>query len=107
MLFEARPRIEALCSFVGHVLAEHPRTNALMLLVAVDLIKNQGDSPANIYERTTGMRASTAAENCISRLRGMGFCRLEESEYQGGASSRRHVYLTAKAAELLELSPSK
>jgi hypothetical protein len=107
MLYEATPRVDGLCRFVGEVLAEHPRTNALMLLVAVDLIHNQGDSPANIYERTTGMRASTAAENCITRLRSMGFCELAEGEYQGGASGRRQVFLTEKAASLLELGPTK
>jgi hypothetical protein len=107
MIFESTPHVEGLCRFVGEVLAEHPRTNALMLLVAVDLINNQGDSPANIYERTTGARASTAAENCITRLRSMGFCELADGEYQGGASGRRQVFLTAKAASLLELRPSK
>lgn len=107
MLYETTPRVEDLCRFVGHVLSEHPRTNALMLLVAVDLIHHQGDSPANIYERTTGARSSTAAENCITRLRRMGFCQMAIGEYQGGATGRRQVFLTDKAALLLRLEPSK
>lgn len=103
ILYQTKPNLDGLCDFISSVVADQPRTTALVMLVMVDLIKHQGDSPANIIERATGERSNSTAEGCIARMKTMGLCDVVPSPYQGGVTGRRQVFLTSKAAKMLRL----
>lgn len=81
-----------------------PKTSVIVLSIIMDIVRNQGDSPANIGERVLDNRDSSTVQGMIKKLEGMGWLVLHEVQYQHGQYPRKQVYLSSKLAELLELT---
>lgn len=81
-----------------------PRTTVLMLQVLLDVVRHQGDSPANISDRLVNDRDSTTVQGHLKKLAQWGWIELVDAEYQSGESPRKNVFLTLAGAELLQLN---
>lgn len=104
--YTPRLNIDGVYKFTEFMMNECPRISCLAVRVLIDIIRNQGDSPANIIQRTTGDRSSTSAESIIKRLEQLNICTLEElsSNERIGEPARKRVYITPYCAELLGLN---
>lgn len=106
--FNSKLTADGIYKFTELMMNEAPRISCLAVRVLIDIVRNQGDSPADIIERTTGDRDSTSAENMIKRLEQLNVCEIESlsGNERVGQTARKQVYLSAFGAELLGLKLS-
>lgn len=93
-------------NFCQYALQQTSRAGCLYVLIMMDIVRNQGDSPADIVERATGDRGNSSAETIIRKLAEWGLVKIDELSGRDriGTSARRAVYLTKNGADLLNLS---
>lgn len=108
-IYSSRLGVKGVEKFCQFVLQQTPRAVCLYALIVMDIVRHQGDSPADIVERTTGDRGNSSAETMIRKLADWGLVQIYELKGQErvGKTSRRAVYLTAQGAELLNLRATK
>ncbi|WP_339145259.1 hypothetical protein [Pseudoalteromonas galatheae] len=102
--FSGRLSINAIDRCIKTIHKESPKTSAITISIIMDIVRNQGDSPANIGDRLFDNRDSSTTHGVIKKLEKMNWIRLHEVQYQHGAYPRKQVYLTSQLAELLELT---
>ncbi len=103
--YTSRLTTDGIYKFTELMMNESPRISCLAVRVLIDVVRHQGDSPADISERTTGDRGSTSAENMIKRLAQLKICEIEalSGDERVGQTARKQVYISAFGAELLGL----
>lgn len=106
-LFSSKLTTDALFRFTGLMMERAPRRSCLVLRILIDIVRNQGDSPADVMDRCVGDRDNSSADSAIRCLLALGICELINVSGQEriGETARRRIYITAYGAELLSLQP--
>jgi hypothetical protein len=105
--FSSRLTINAINDFVTFSLTQTTRCNILLVKFLIDIVQNQGDSPANIIERLMNDRNSTTGTQMIKLLESWGYVKLVEKNNQNDSlkyNAKKAVYLADKGATDLLLS---
>ncbi|MCG7556336.1 hypothetical protein [Pseudoalteromonas sp. Of11M-6] len=102
--FNGRLSVNAIDRCIQTIHKTAPKTSAITISIIMDIVRHQGDSPANIGDRLFDNRDSSTVHGVIKKLEKMNWIRLDEVQYQHGAYPRKQVYLTSLLAELLELT---
>lgn len=103
--YKRKISLASLENFIAFAIENNTRNSCILIAVLIEIIKDQGASPADIMEKVVGHRESSNVEKYIHLLADWGYVRLIETtrEERQLSPARKTVWLTDEGARHLAL----